>query len=160
MENHVSTDTSVIFLSFNKFFILLKFLMSSAGWDEAAFLEQCLQTGWFRPVCPLWRSGVSAMRGRLMLCPLFHMSVPNTFPFTLPVSFCHWGLPHGVDHVPPWEQIILQLLSLFFFLWEKRNAQKRRGRSMRLNVGVLCRPLFVFKRLAASAASLSLTDPH
>lgn len=37
MENHASTDTSVIFLSFIKFFILLKFLISSAGRYEAAF---------------------------------------------------------------------------------------------------------------------------
>lgn len=40
--------------------------------------------------------------GGSTVCPLFHMSLPNTFPFILALSICHWGLPHGVDRVSQW----------------------------------------------------------
>ena len=40
--------------------------------------------------------------GGSTVCPLFHMSLPNTFPFTLTLSICQWGLPHGVNHVSGW----------------------------------------------------------
>lgn len=36
------------------------------------------------------------------VCPLFHMSLPNTFPFTLTLSICQRGVPHGVNHVSGW----------------------------------------------------------
>ena len=64
--------------------------------------------------------------GGLMLCPLFHMSVPNTFPFTLAVSFCHWGLPHGVDHVSRWGADYSTAALPPFFLFSKKKKKKKR----------------------------------
>lgn len=58
--------------------------------------------------------------GGSTVCPLFHMSLPNTFPFTLALSICHWGLPHGVNHVSWWwsrlfcNLLALSCLHLFF----------------------------------------------
>lgn len=54
--------------------------------------------------------------GGSTVCPLFHMSLPNTFPFTLALSICHWGLPHGVDHVSRWwSRLSCSLLALSYF---------------------------------------------
>lgn len=55
-------------------------------------------------VHPSWLStmaqwSTSAMQGGLTVCPPFHMSLPNTFPFTRTVSICQRGLPHGVNPV-------------------------------------------------------------
>lgn len=80
-------------------------------------------------------------------CPLFHMSLPNTFPFTLAVSFCHWGLPHGDNHVPWRVQIILPPLSdisqRVYTLGGEKNWEERRERSIKPNICVLCRSPFV-----------------
>lgn len=54
--------------------------------------------------------------GGSTVCPLFHMSLPNTFPFTLALSICHWGLPHGVDHVSRWwSRFSCSLVALSYF---------------------------------------------
>lgn len=69
----------------------------------------------FSLVCPLWRSGVSAMQGARQSA-LYFTSLPNTFPFTLALSICHWGLPHGVDHVSRWwSRLSCSLLALSYF---------------------------------------------
>lgn len=129
MENQASTDTvpqTYFYYSLNSLFC----------WSSSSALQGDMRLffSWTMSSNKLVQASLSTLvqwsicnAGVLTLCPLFHMSVPNTFPFTLAVSFCHWGLPHGVDHVPQWEQIILQLLSPFFFFFgkKKRNAQKR-----------------------------------
>lgn len=96
--------------------------------------------------------------GGSTLCPLFHMSVPNTFPFTVAVSFCHWGLPHADSHVPRQEQIILPPLSNIF-TGHKKNWEERRERPMEANICVLCRSLFVLVKYFISTSCSSCCLP-
>lgn len=69
--------------------------------------------------------------GGSTVCPLFHMSLPNTFPFTLALSICHWGLPHGVNHVSWWwsrlfcNLLALSCLHLFFSFFTARYNKHR-----------------------------------
>lgn len=54
------------------------------------------------------------------------MSLPNTFPFTLALSICHWGLPHRVDRVSGWwnrfscSLVVLSYFTPFYSLLQKK----------------------------------------